>query len=101
MGLGLSGHLSKLGRLESFDYMIKGHELISVGVLIGMGASKRGSMDLVATKKVSTQLAALLPSSATELPISHTTQIAGLVALGLLYQGGWQHFNQISFPRIF
>ena len=57
-----------------------------MGVLIGMAASKKGSMDLVATKKVSTQLAALLPSSATELPISHTTQIAGLVALGLLYQ---------------
>ena len=96
MGLGLSGHLSKLGRLESFDYMIKGNELISVGVLIGMAASKKGSMDLVATKKVSTQLAALLPSSATELPISHTTQIAGLVALGLLYQGtGHRHMAEV------
>ena len=68
-------------------YQFKGNELISVGLLIGMAASKKGSMDLIATKKVSTQLAALLPSSATELPISHTTQIAGLVSLGLLYQG--------------
>ena len=66
-----------------------------MGVLIGMAASKKGSMDLVATKKVSTQLAALLPSSATELPISHTTQIAGLVALGLLYQVcDWSYRNK-------
>ncbi len=75
MGLGLGGHLSKLGKLESFDYMIKGHDLISIGVLIGMAASKKGSMDLIATKKISTQLVALLPSSATELPISHSTQV--------------------------
>jgi anaphase-promoting complex subunit 1 len=92
MGLGLGGHLSKLGKLESFDYMIKGHDLTSIGVLIGMAASKRGSMDLIATKKISTQLVALLPSSATELPISHSTQIAGLVSLGLLYQGRRRQF---------
>ena len=53
MTLGLSGHLSNLGRLESFDYLVKGHELISAGVLLGVAASKRGSMDVIATKKVS------------------------------------------------
>ena len=30
MGLGLSGHLSKLGRLESFDYMIKVISIVAV-----------------------------------------------------------------------
>lgn len=41
---------------------------------------------------ISTQLVALLPPSATELPISHVTQIAALFSLGLVYQGtGHRH----------
>jgi hypothetical protein len=31
MALGLTGHLSKLGKLESFDYLIRGDENISTG----------------------------------------------------------------------
>ncbi len=33
-------------------------------------------MDVSVTKKISTQLSALLPPSATELPISQTTQVS-------------------------
>ena len=66
--------------------------MISIGLLLGMSAAKRGSMDLLATKKISTQLEALLPPTATELPLSHTTQVAGLVGLGLLYQGTGEVF---------
>ena len=51
--------------------------MISIGLLLGMSAAKRGSMDLLATKKISTQLEALLPPTATDLPLSHTTQVAG------------------------
>jgi len=36
LALGLSGHLVKLGKLESFDYLLKGHELLSIGVLLGI-----------------------------------------------------------------
>ena len=52
--------------------------MISIGLLLGMSAAKRGTMDLLATKKISTQLEALLPPTATDLPLSHTTQVAGL-----------------------
>ena len=97
MALGLAGHLGKLGKLESFDYMMKGHELISIGVLLGIAASKRGTMDVLATKKVATQLVALLPPSATELPLSQVTQIAALVSLGLLYEGtGHRHMTEVG-----
>eukprot|EP00094_Tigriopus_californicus_P004479 TCALIF_04317-PA protein Name:"Similar to Anapc1 Anaphase-promoting complex subunit 1 (Mus musculus)" AED:0.04 eAED:0.05 QI:0/0.77/0.5/0.9/0.66/0.7/10/0/1830 len=85
--LGLSGTLSKLGKLDSYDYMMKGNEMISIGILLGMAASKKGSKDLIVTKKISTQLTALLPPSATELPLSHATQIAALLSLGLVYMG--------------
>ena len=87
MALGLNGQLATLGKLESFDYLIRGNDMISIGILLGTCAAKRGSMDILATKKVATQVEALLPSTATELPLSNTTQVAGLAGLGLLYQG--------------
>ena len=77
MALGLNGHLAKLGKLESFDYLMKGSEPISIGLLLGMSASRLGSMDVLVTKKLSTQLEALLPPTATELPLSHNTQVTG------------------------
>ena len=101
MALGLNGHLAKLGKLESFDYLIRGNEMISIGLLLGLSAAKRGSMDLLVTKKISTQLEALLPSTATELPLSHTTQVAGLIGLGLLYQGtGHRHMAEVCLNEL-
>ena len=75
MALGLNGHLSKLSKLDSFEYLMKGSEPISIGLLLGMAATHRGSMDVLVTKKLSTQLEALLPPSATELPLSPNTQV--------------------------
>jgi len=85
MALGLNGHLAKLGKLESFDYLIKGSEPISIGLLLGLSATRRGSMDVMITKSLATQLEALLPPTATELPLSHNTQVAALMGVGLLY----------------
>ncbi|XP_040574760.1 LOW QUALITY PROTEIN: anaphase-promoting complex subunit 1 [Lepeophtheirus salmonis] len=101
MALGLNGHLSKLGKLELYDYLINGNEMVSIGILLGISAAKRGTMDVLATKKVSTQLEALLPATATELPISHATQVAGLVGLGLLYQGtGHHHMAEVCLGEL-
>ena len=58
-------------------------------------------MDILATKKISTQLEALLPPTATELPLSHTTQVAGLAGLGLLYQGtGHRHMAEVCLGEL-
>ena len=101
MAMGLNGHLANLGKLESFDYLIRGNEMISIGILLGTCAAKRGSMDILATKKISTQLEALLPPTATELPLSHTTQVAGLAGLGLLYQGtGHRHMAEVCLGEL-
>ena len=40
-----------------------------------MASSHVGSMDVMVTKKLATQLEALLPPTATELPLSHNTQV--------------------------
>jgi len=99
--LGLGGHLSKLGKLESFDYLLRGHELLSIGVLLGVAASKRATMDVLATKKIATQLVALLPPSATELPLSQATQTAALICVGLLYQGtGHRHMTEVCLAEL-
>ena len=52
MALGLNGHLAKLGKLESFDYLIRGNEMISIGLLLGMSAAKRGTRDLLGLEYV-------------------------------------------------
>jgi hypothetical protein len=44
-------------------------------LILGMSAAQMGTMDVLATKKISTQLDALLPQTGTELPQSHTTQV--------------------------
>jgi anaphase-promoting complex subunit 1 len=42
MALGLNGHLSNLAELNTYDYLIKCHEMTSVGLLLGVAATKRG-----------------------------------------------------------
>ena len=101
MALGLNGQLGALGKLESFDYLIRGNDMISIGILLGTCAAKRGSMDILATKKIATQVEALLPSTATELPLSNTTQVAGLAGLGLLYQGtGHRQMSEVCLMEL-
>ena len=101
MALGLNGQLASLGKLESFDYLIRGNDMISIGILLGTCAAKRSSMDILATKKIATQVEALLPSTATELPLSNTTQVAGLAGLGLLYQGtGHRQMSEVCLGEL-
>jgi hypothetical protein len=42
MALGLNGHLTKLAEMNTYDYLIKCHEMTSVGLLLGVAATKRG-----------------------------------------------------------
>jgi anaphase-promoting complex subunit 1 len=81
MALGLTGHLGKLSKLDSFEYLMKGSEPISIGLLLGVAATHLATMDVLVTKKLATQLEALLPPSATELPLSPNTQVGGMVTI--------------------
>ncbi|PRD27387.1 UNVERIFIED_CONTAM: Anapc1 [Trichonephila clavipes] len=111
MALGLNGHLSRLSTLSIHDYLCKGHELTSVGILLGVSAAKvgmkyegmllmgshclpffrRGTMDLSATKLLSIHIEALLPPTSTELDVAPAVQVAAVMGLGLLYQGSGHH----------
>ncbi|RLW07223.1 hypothetical protein DV515_00004274 [Chloebia gouldiae] len=87
MALGLNGHLTKLATLNIHDYLTKGHEMTSIGLLLGVSAAKLGTMDMAITRLLSIHVPALLPPTSTELDVPHNVQVAAVVGIGLVYQG--------------
>lgn len=85
LGLGLNGHLKKLEEWHIYNYLGPKHPLTSVGLLIGMAASMRGTMDNKLTKVLSVHAVALLPQGANDLNVPILVQTAGLIGIGLLY----------------
>ncbi|KAG8278443.1 Anaphase-promoting complex subunit 1 [Homalodisca vitripennis] len=41
MALGLNGHLNNLAQLNTCDYLARCHEMTSIGILLGISATKR------------------------------------------------------------
>jgi len=87
MALGLNGHLKNLSYMNLHDYLCKGHELTTVGLLLGTAAAKRGTMDVTTTKMLSIHIDALLPPTSAELDLPHSAQVAAILGVGLAYQG--------------
>ncbi|KAJ7341215.1 hypothetical protein JRQ81_005067 [Phrynocephalus forsythii] len=87
MALGLNGHLTKLATLNIHDYLTKGHEMTSIGLLLGVSAAKLGTMDMSITRLLSIHIPALLPPTSTELDVPHNVQVAAVIGIGLVYQG--------------
>ncbi|EGW34781.1 uncharacterized protein SPAPADRAFT_145237 [Spathaspora passalidarum NRRL Y-27907] len=85
LGLGLNGHLKKLEEWHIYNYLGPKHPLTSVGLLLGMSASLKGSMDNKLTKVLSVHAVALLPQGANDLNVPIMVQTAGLIGIGLLY----------------
>ncbi|XP_067942249.1 anaphase-promoting complex subunit 1-like [Watersipora subatra] len=83
--LGINGYLNNLARLSLHDYLIKGHEMTAIGILLGLSASMRGTMDIATVRLLTIHTPSLLPPSSTRLDIAHSTKIAALVGLGLVY----------------
>uniref|UniRef100_A0A8C8SU53 Anaphase-promoting complex subunit 1 n=1 Tax=Pelusios castaneus TaxID=367368 RepID=A0A8C8SU53_9SAUR len=87
MALGLNGHLTKLATLNIHDYLTKGHEMTSIGLLLGVSAAKLHTMDMAITRLLSIHVPALLPPTSTELDVPHNVQVAAVIGIGLVYQG--------------
>ncbi|ODV83045.1 hypothetical protein CANARDRAFT_30387 [[Candida] arabinofermentans NRRL YB-2248] len=85
LGLGLNGHLKKLEEWHIYNYLGPKHNFTSVGLLLGMAASLKGSMDVKLTKVLSVHVIALLPPGSTNLNVQMSVQTAGLIGIGLLY----------------
>ncbi|KAL2083271.1 hypothetical protein ACEWY4_021044 [Coilia grayii] len=101
MALGLNGHLTKLATLNIHDYLTKGHEMTSIGLLLGVSAAKLGTMDMSITRLLSIHIPALLPPTSTELDVPHSVQVAAVVGVGLVYQGtGHRHNAEVLLAEI-
>lgn len=85
LALGLNGHLKSLAKWVAFKYLTPKHTMTSIGLLLGLAASYRGSADTLITRLLSVHVTCLLPPGAAELNISPLTQVTGLVGIGLLY----------------
>lgn len=86
MALGLTSSLKSLSDTYIYDYLVKSEELLSVGLILGMAASYRGTMDTKVTRMLSIHIESLLPPTAIELDVPHNVQVASLLGIGLLYQ---------------
>lgn len=86
MALGLTSSLKSLSDTYLYDFLIKSEELLSVGLILGMAASYRGTMDTKITRMLSIHIESLLPPTAIELDVPHNVQVASLLGIGLVYQ---------------
>lgn len=90
LGLGLNGHLKNLEEWHVYNYLSPKQTHTSIGLMLGMSASLRGTMDLKLTKVLSVHIVALLPHGSSDLNVNYRVQTAGLIGVGLLYQNS-QH----------
>ncbi|XP_058442829.1 anaphase-promoting complex subunit 1 isoform X2 [Malaya genurostris] len=101
MALGLNGHLKTLSFMSIYEYLVKCDEMTSLGLLLGISATHRGTMDTKTTKLLSVHIEALLPPTAVELDISQNIQVASLMGIGLVYQGtAKRHIAEVLLQEI-
>lgn len=85
LALGLNGHLKGVAKWVAFKYLTPKHTMTSVGLLLGLAASYRGTMDSLITRLLSVHATRMLPRGAAELNLSPLTQTSGIMGIGLLY----------------
>nr|XP_049700108.1 anaphase-promoting complex subunit 1 [Helicoverpa armigera] len=101
MALGLNGHLRDMPFMNIYEYLVKCNEMISVGLLLGLAATYRGTMDVQATKMMSIHLEPLLPPTSIELDIQQNILVAALLGVGLIYQAtAHTHYTQVLLNEI-
>ena len=87
LAFGMQGLLNSLTSSDLYDALAQTHAATTVGLLLGLAAGKRGSMETAAAKAISLHIPAVLPGVYTDLEVPPVVQSNGLIALGLLYQG--------------
>lgn len=85
LALGLNGHLKSLAKWVAFKYLTPKHTMTSVGLLLGLAASYKGTSDTLITRLLSVHVTCLLPPGAAELNLSPLTQMTGIMGIGLVY----------------
>lgn len=86
LALGLHEHLRVLTITDVYRYLSQEHDITTVGILLGMAASHRGTMHPGISKMLYLHIPSRHPSSFPELELPTILQSAALMAVGLLYE---------------
>ena len=98
--LGLQGLLYCFLPTDIYLYLKPFYEPRSIGIMLGLAASKIGSRDENIMKAVAVHLACMLPEN-TDLQLAMTVECAALISIGLLYKGTCnKQFSQIMLREI-
>ncbi|KDP44743.1 hypothetical protein JCGZ_01243 [Jatropha curcas] len=87
LALGLHGYLRVLIITDIYTYFTQEHESTTVGLMLGLAASYRGTMQPAISKSLYVHIPARHSSSFPELELPTILQSAALVSVGLLYEG--------------
>lgn len=98
--LGLQGLLYCFLPTDIYLYLKPFYEPRSIGIMLGLAASKLGSRDENIMKAAAVHLACMLPEN-TDLQLAMNVECAALVSIGLLYKGTCnKQFSQIMLREI-
>ncbi|KAI9593031.1 hypothetical protein BDF19DRAFT_449242 [Syncephalis fuscata] len=84
-GLGLNGHLRELISWHSYSYLTAKHEIITLGLLIGLAASHCGTMNDQVGRILNLHIPAILPRGGADLLPTSYLPSGALLGMGLLY----------------
>ncbi|KAG6735069.1 hypothetical protein I3842_01G302100 [Carya illinoinensis] len=87
LALGLHGYLHVLNITDIYQYYNQEHESTTAGLMLGLAASYRGTMQPAISKSLYFHIPAQHPSSYPELEFPTLLQSAALMSVGLLYEG--------------
>lgn len=90
LALGLNGLLRVLSLTQIFTYLTQEHESTTVGLLLGLAASYRGTMESDISKAINFHIPSRNSSCFSELELPSLVQSAALVSQGILYEGSAQ-----------
>lgn len=87
LALGLHEHLRVLMISDVYRYLSQEHDITTCGLLLGLSASYRGTMDPAISKILLVHIPSRHPSNFPELELPTVLQSAALMGIGLLYEG--------------
>ncbi|EFH47427.1 hypothetical protein ARALYDRAFT_487351 [Arabidopsis lyrata subsp. lyrata] len=86
-GLGLQGYLHVLNLSDIYQYFTQDHEITTVGLMLGLAASYRRTMQPDIAKALFFHVPARYQASYAEFEIPTLLQSAALVSVGMLFEG--------------
>ena len=86
LAMGLLGFLDSFMPTDVYQYLKPAHDATSVGILLGLAASRIGKMDENTSKTLCLHIPHLIPPNY-DIEISINVQTAAIVGIGLLHKG--------------